>query len=393
MIQPRYFRGYFLRQAFKDIRDSLFRDFKDRILECADLDPKDFHINENEMRIMYRPTGNMIISKGVRADNDRTAKLKSLAGATHVLIEEADEVGEDDFDQLDLSLRTTKAKIQIIRIFNPPGKSHWIWRDYNLTDANFTNEKGEAVKGYYTATPKTDRNVISIFSTYHDNILNLDRSTVERFESFRLRRPEYYYTIIKGLISEGMKGRIFSGWHPITDEEFNAIEARSIFGQDFGSSSPAGLVEAKIVNERLYLRELNYAPMTEKELGLLYCKLGIKDQIIIADSAEPLTIKRLRAGWQSTELTKEEVEKYPQLLKGWNIYGIAKISGSINSGINKMKDFQVYLTEGSENFWNEYREYKWALDKNKNPTDDPDDKFNHLMDAARYIVMSKGRYY
>jgi hypothetical protein len=36
--------------------------------------------------------------------------MKSLAGATHVLIEEADEVGEAEFDQLDLSLRTTKTE-------------------------------------------------------------------------------------------------------------------------------------------------------------------------------------------------------------------------------------------------------------------------------------------
>lgn len=31
ITQPRYFRGYFVRQVYADIRDSLFRDFKDRI--------------------------------------------------------------------------------------------------------------------------------------------------------------------------------------------------------------------------------------------------------------------------------------------------------------------------------------------------------------------------
>lgn len=394
ITKPHYFRGYFVRQAFKDIRDSLFRDFKDRIMDNPTLNIDDFHINENEMRITYRPTGNMIISKGVKADGDRTAKMKSLAGATHVLIEEADEVGEDDFDQLDLSLRTTKAdQVQIIRIFNPPGKNHWIWRDYVLIDRMVVDASGKLVKGYYRAEAKKDANLLSIFSTYHDNLENLQPSTVEKFESFKGRKPEYYYTVILGLISEGMKGRIFSGWNSITNEEFNAIEARSLFGQDFGSASPAGTVEAKIVNTRLYLRQQNYLGATEKELGILYCRLGLKDEVIIGDSAEPMTIRRLRSGWQRSEITEAEAEAYPQMLKGWNIFGAIKVPGSVKSGIDKIKDFEVYVVETSDDLWREYRDYKWALDKNKNPTDEPEDNNNHLMDPTRYIITGKGRYY
>ena len=51
ITQPEYFRGYFVRQSFTDIRDSLFRDFKDRIAENQTLNPSDFHILENDMRI------------------------------------------------------------------------------------------------------------------------------------------------------------------------------------------------------------------------------------------------------------------------------------------------------------------------------------------------------
>ena len=139
---PQYFRGYFVRQVFGDIRDSLFRDFKDRIEEKEIFGKNDFRIQENSMRITYLPTGNTIFSKGVTKAGDRTAKMKSLAGATHVLIEEADELKEHDFDQLDLSLRTVKAEnVQIVRVFNPPAKNHWIWRDYNLVDSD--------VEGYY----------------------------------------------------------------------------------------------------------------------------------------------------------------------------------------------------------------------------------------------------
>lgn len=386
ITKPNYFRGYFVRQAFNDIRDSLFRDFKDRIDENQTISLDDFNIQENEMRVLYRPTGNMIMSKGVKKDGSRTAKLKSLAGATHVFLEEADELGEDDFDQMDLSLRTIKSdKVQIVRIFNPPHKQHWIWRDYTLLDAE--------IKGYFKAIPNESASLLSIFSTYRENLKNLQSSTVEKFESFKKNKPEYYYTVIDGLISEGMRGRIFSGWQKITNEEFNNIDARSIFGQDFGTSSPAGTVEVKIVKNKAYIREQNYEPMTTKEIGVLYCTKQIGRQTVIADSAEPQTIIKLREGFRKEELTAEEVEKYPELLTGFTIYGVMKGKGSVNYGINMMKDYEIYVTEDSGNLWNEYREYKWALDKNKNPTDDPEDNHNHLIDPTRGVITSKGRFF
>lgn len=48
------------------------------------------------------------------------------------------------------------------------------------------------------------------------------------------------------------------------------------------------------------------------------------------------------------------------------------------------------MTESSVNGWNEYQEYKWMLDADKLPTDQPIDKYNHLMDAIRYAEIAKG---
>ena len=45
--------------------------------------------------------------------------------------------------------------------------------------------------------------------------------------------------------------------------------------------------------------------------------------------------------------------------------------GSILAGITKLKEKKVYVTEDSNNVWMEYREYKWALDADGNPTDTP----------------------
>lgn len=393
ITQPYYFRGYFIRQAFNDIRDSLFADFKDRINDNTSLDAEDFHINENEMRITYLPTGNRIGSKGMKKEGARTAKMKSLAGATHVLIEEADEIGEDDFDQLDLSLRTTKNKIQIVRIFNPPFKQHWIWRDYNLIQAPAPSEWNEQKFPYYIAKPKEESQVCGVFSDYKTNIENNDSSTIAKYESYKLKRPEYYFTTIVGLVSEGQKGKIFRNWQACTQEEWQTIDARPIGGIDFGGVT-GGMIEIKFVRNRMYIRQLFYGGGSDKEIGIKLCILGVSsDEVIIADSASPMMIVQLRTGWKLEELTEEEREKYPALLIGWNVFGVSKSHGYRAQARKAVMDYEVFVTEDSIDLWNEYREHKWALDKNKNPTDEPEDGNDHLIDPTCYVTTSKGKFF
>ncbi len=377
ITQPRYFRGYFVRQVYADIRDSLFRDFKDRIEDNPSLNPDDFHISENNMRITYLPTGNTILSKGVSKDGSRTAKMKSLAGATHVLIEEADELGEEDFDQLDLSLRTVKAeRVQIIRIFNPPSKNHWIWRDYNLTESG--------TEGYYRASAKKGADVLDIFSTYHDNIRNIQLSTVSKFESFLSGNPDYYYNQVMGLIGEGAKGRIYRGWKPIGDKEYAVLDLPKVYVLDFGySEDPNAVIEVKYEKQHRYVRELLYETgLDNLSLALRMRDLGITPQDrVIADpgGGGDLRIAELRRGWG----------EYPGLR--FDVRPALKGPGSVLFGINRVKSAVMYMTESSVNGWKEYQEYKWRLDADKMPTDTPEDRNNHIMDCIRYFELAKGR--
>lgn len=388
ITQDKYFRGYFVRQTFNDIKDSLFQDIKDRIEENETLDINDFKINEANYSLVYKPTGNKIISKGVSGDKKRTAKMKSLAGATHVLIEEADEIGEADFDQLDLSLRTTKVeRVEIIRIFNPPSKNHWIWRDYNLTDEVI--KVGSEEKIYFHAKPKSTSDVLAIFSTYHENIRNLQESTVTKFESFLETNPEYYFNQVKGLISEGAKGRVYSGWKVITDKEYDALDLPKVYAIDFGySSDPSVILEVKYGKEYRYFKEMLYeAGLDNIAFAKRIVDLGItiKDTIV-ADPGNggDLRIAELRRGWQN-------IEGYPNLR--FNIRSTIKGPGSIKFGINKVKGCKNFMTEGSTNGWLEYQEYKWALDVDKNPTEQPIDDYNHLMDCRRYFELCLGIFY
>ena len=381
-----YFRGYFVRQTLNDIKDSLFRDIKDRIEENKTLRIEDFKINESNYSLVYIPTGNSIISKGFAGEKKRTAKMKSLAGATHVLIEEADEIDEAGFDQLDLTLRTIKAeRVQIIRIFNPPSKAHWLWRDYNLHEEKVNiNGKDEI---YFRAAPKTTSDVLSVFSTYHDNIENLQPSTVRKLETFKDTDTEYYCNQVLGFISEGAKGRIYNGWQMIPDAEYNALDLPKVFVIDFGySQDPNAIMEVKYEKDYRYYRQMLYeSGLDNIALARRILSLGITTKdIIVADygAGGDLRIAELR-----------RINRYADLglTKGFNIRPTLK--SAIKVGINKVKSCMVFMTESSVDGWNEYREYKWALDAEKNPTDTPVDKFNHLMDCVRYFEFSKGRYY
>jgi phage terminase large subunit len=355
-IRRDYFRGYLMREIAGDIRESLWRDLKDRIEEAGLED--DFDLNESSMIARHRPTGNTILSKGFKkSSGNRTAKLKSLAGATHVIIEESEEINQLDFIQLDDSLRTTKGQIQILQLFNPPPKNHWIWKQwYHLSDAH--------VEGYFKAIPKSNENLLSIFSTYRDNIENLNQSFLD---NIKLYVDDHLQTMINGLISEGARGRIYRNWKLI---EKMPNTYPKFYGLDWGfSGDPLALVECEAHNRKLYVDEKLYEyGMTNDQLHDKLIAIGIKKSSpIIADSAEPKDIEDMRR-------------------RGWNITGAKKGPGSVLSGIKFINQYEVHLTSSSKNVWHETENYAWALDQYKLPTNEPIDKFNHALDSLNYAM-------
>lgn len=357
LTQPEYFRGYLMREIAGDVRESLWRDFKDRIEE-EEIEHL-FELNETAMSAVCTLTGNTLLSKGFKkSSGNRTAKLKSLAGATHVLIEEAEEIAKFDFNQLDDTLRTKKAEnIQIIRIFNPPSKNHWIWDKYNLTPAH--------IEGYYKATQKNDPNLLSIFSNYYDNVKNVHSSSIQAWEDYKKSDPEYYYTIIQGLISEGVRGRIYKHFQ-IGDTPNNYPK---FYGLDWGFNDPIALVECECHNKTLWANERIYEQgLTNSELSKRMTDLGIsKTAPIYADSAEPKDILDLRR-------------------MGWNVIAAQKGADSVMNGIKFLKEYNVIIPETSLNLWKEAENYRWRLDQYKMPTNEPEDNWNHALDALRYAM-------
>jgi len=73
---------------------------------------------------------------------------------------------------------------------------------------------------------------------------------------------------------------------------------------------------------------------------------------------------------------------------GWYVEPAMKGPGSVNAGIDLLQGLEVFYTESSSNIDTERQNYKWRLDRNKLPTGNPEDKWNHLMDCCRYVVIS-----
>lgn len=89
-----------------------------------------FKINESDMRIVNKLTGNEVAFAGL----DDVEKIKSITFSngelTHIWVEEATECREEDINQLKVRLRGGKSKKQIVLSFNPINIQHWIKRHF-----------------------------------------------------------------------------------------------------------------------------------------------------------------------------------------------------------------------------------------------------------------------
>jgi len=91
---PEYFRCAIMRFVLGDIRNSIYQDIYDRIEE-QELGGE---VSVREHTLSFAHGANVINGIGFRkSSGDQKAKLKSLANYNCVIIEEADEVSEEDF--------------------------------------------------------------------------------------------------------------------------------------------------------------------------------------------------------------------------------------------------------------------------------------------------------
>ncbi len=361
LIAPEYFRCAIMRLVLGDIRNSIYREIKDRTEENQITTKVD--INDSTMSITYG--ANSINAVGFKkSSGDQTSKLKSLANYTDIIIEEADEISEADFMQLDDSLRTLKGNITVILLLNPPPKTHWIIKRWcNL----FPSEQ----KGFYIPQLKPEiKDTLLIRTSYKDNIKNIAERSIVNYEGYRESKPEHYWNMVKGLVPETVIGKIYNNWREIDGIPF---EAKLIGrGLDFGySNDPTALIDVYKFNGGYILDENLYRiGLDNPIIGKTINNSTEPEALVIADSSEPKSIAEIK-------------------MFGVNILPCIKGKGSVNTGIQFVQGQKISYTKRSINIKTEYENYAWTVDKKTGETlNVPADKFNHAMDAVRYILNS-----
>ena len=192
---------------------------------------EDFEITQSE--IINKVTGSKILFRGIKtSQGTATANLKSIAGVTTWMLDEAEElVDEDIFDRIDLSVMAVDKPNRVLLVMNPATKEHWVYKrffeDYAV-NSGFTGIKNDCTY---------------IHTTYLDNIKNLNTTVINRFESMRERNPTKYNHIVLGNWMDKAEGVIFENWK-IGDFD-TALPFG--FGMDFGFSiDPTTLIKVAV---------------------------------------------------------------------------------------------------------------------------------------------------
>lgn len=267
-----------------------------------------------------------------------------------LFVNEADGISYDVFDAL--AVRTTRSSIID---FNPTSK-FWA-HDHIFPDI----ENRRWFVSNYEHNPYIDNAIIEKILSYEPTPENEARGTANK-----------YKWMVYGLGQLGrLEGLVFPKFD-VTNKWPEQYKWR-IFGMDFGfSNDPTTLIEVRYSHGELYAKELIFERgLTNPDISVKLNKIGFnKNDLIVADSAEPKSIEELRR-------------------RGWNVTGAIKGTDSINQGIDAMKRYQIFIHSGSKNLIEEFSSYQWKENRNGESTNKPVDDFNHGIDAFRYSLTKK----
>ncbi len=303
----------------------------------------EFDFNQTDRTMIWKKNGAQFMFSGL----DDVEKLKSIEGVTSIWAEEATELIQEDFEQLDLRLRGEFGCLkQITLTFNPISDQHWIKKIFF----------DDPIDGVFT-----------LHTTYLDNAF-IDDEYKMVMENKKKSNPRYYniyalgnWGTAEGLVFQNAEQRL------IREDEIKGLE--SIQGLDFGyTNDPTSFHQSYIdtVNKKIYI----YDGFYEKGLSNEAIAEKIKGKLLhkhktIADSSEPKSIDRLK-------------------MLSINVEGARKGKDSVNAGVDFLLEYEIIVNAHLVEFMIEFNNYSWAVDKNGKATNKPVDDFNHFIDSLRY---------
>lgn len=318
-----------VRRTVPSLKRSVMKDFKEIMSNLGIYKSDDFNTSD---RIYNLPNGSTISF----LNTDDPEKLRGVKSDI-LFIDEASEIDEESYFQLSI-----RCSGPIILAFNPTiSPYHWLRQMEN-----------------------TDRYI----TTYKDNPY-LPQEMVDAIEELQHKNPKYWTIYGKGEYAPNDRA-VFSNFQIV--DEIPVCELIG-FGMDFGfSQDPTTLVAVHKQGDMLYLRELMY------EKGLVTSD--------ITDRLNKLNVGRTDEIWCDSADPRLVEEIYRS---GFNAKGVKKGPDSIRFGISVLQNYGLCVDKKSQNLINELYSYQWATDKYGYVTDKPEGGLDHLIDAARYLAMSR----
>lgn len=318
-----------VRRTVPSLKRSVIKDYKEIMLGLGIWSNESYNISDR----VYQFSNGSLISF---VNTDDAEKLRGVKSDI-LFIDEASEQHEEAYFQL--SIRTTG---EIILAFNP------------------------TVSPYHFLRSMDDVEVFN--TTYKDNPY-LPEVMVKEIEGLEVKNPKYWKIYGLGEYAVNEKA-VFNNFQILEEMPVHELIG---FGLDFGfSQDPTALVAVHRHHDMLYCRELMYdTGLTTTDIinKLKSLNIGRTDEIW-ADSAEPRLI--------------EEIYR-----SGFNIKPVKKGPDSINFGISVLQNFALVVDSKSTHLIDELYGYEYRTDKNGIVLDKPQDFNNHLIDALRYLAMSR----
>ena len=345
-------RNYLVvRNTANTLRASVFNEIRKAIIGFKA--EKLFKINKSEMTMTCK-NGYQIYFRGL----DDPEKLKSIIPEkgviTDIIIEEATETKRDDIKHLEKRLRGLSGGIKkrITLAFNPIMRNHWIFKEYF----------GGWVEG---KNVYHDDKLLILKTTYKDNLRFLEQADVDRLEN----EQDPYYRDVYTLGNWGILGDlIFTNWKIKDLSKIKNTFGTYYNGLDFGySNDPTAAGRQAIKGKTLYI------------LDEIIYELGLTNNLI-ADRLKPVINKE--------NIRCDNEPKSIAELRGYGIKALAakKGPGSVNFGIQYMRQFEIIIDRQCQNAINEFQQYQWKKNRDGVAINEPVDKDNHFIDQVRYAL-------
>jgi phage terminase large subunit len=310
-----------------------------------------YSTNKTDLTIVFHePINSIIYFVGL----DDVEKLKSIVDLTSIWVEEASEITEDDYRQLQLRLRGGVGDYhQLISSTNPVGgKRHWIYRHF------FQRDPGPNTK-------------VLLSNVYHNQYA--DESYIDALEAIKRENPTLGKIYLDGDFAD-MVGQIFEY---DTFPHYNPFLYKypHYIGLDFGYNDPTAVVSVRVdnVTKSIYCNELlyesNYTNQDVIQFLLNHPLTKKKDLDIICDSAEPARIEELRRA-------------------GLKAIPAIKGAHSVLQSIYLLQNYKINVYEDSHNLIGELSSYCWQV-KDGLPIDQPIGYNDHLIAGIRYVMYTK----